>query len=140
MAIRAILWRGFVEQNRLALDLALQRVAHRAAHIRVAARQGKLSALIVVKSRRGPPLIHMAIPALRDSVLGHKLAAVRIRMAGFAILRRSRKLNFVGAGERLVAFAARDAAMRPDQGEFRFRMVKAADVDPGSSAVARFAA
>jgi len=140
MAIRAILWRGFVEQNRLALDLALHGVAHRATHIRVAARQWELSPLIMVKRGRGPSLVHVAIPAFGNSVLGHKLAAVRIRVAGFAILRRSRKLNLLGAGERLVAFAAGDSAMRAEQGEFRFRMVEAADVNPGSGAVAALAA
>jgi hypothetical protein len=85
-------------------------------------------------------LVHMAIPTFCDSVLGNKLAAVRIRMAGFAILRRSLELNFVGTGGHLVTFVTRDRAMSPDQGKFRFRMVEAADVDPGSGAVAGFAA
>jgi len=140
VAIRAILWRGLVEQNRLALDLALQGVAHGATHVCVAARQRELCAFVVVERGRGPPLIHVAIPALGDSILGSELAAVRIRMAGFAILRRSLELNFVRAGERFVAFAAGHPAMSPNQREFRFRMVEAADVDPGPSAVARFAA
>ena len=140
MAIRAVLWRGFVEQNRLALDFALQGVAHRAAHICVAACQRELRALIVVKRGRGPPLIDMAISTLCDSVLGHKLAAVRIRVAGFAILRRSFELNIVGAGKHLVAFVTRHTSMRTEQSKFCFRMVEAADVDPGSGAVAGFAA
>jgi len=54
MAIRTIFWRGFVEQDQLALDLALLRVAHRAAHIGVPARQRELRALVMVKSGRGP--------------------------------------------------------------------------------------
>ena len=112
-------------------------MAHGAAHIFVGPGQGELSALIVVKIGRGPPLIHMAIPALCDSVLGHKLAAVRIRVAGFALLRCTLELNLVGAGEHLVAFAARDPAVGPNQWEFRFRMVEAADVNPGLGAVAR---
>ena len=94
----------------------------------------------MVKRGWGPALVHMAIPAFCDSVLGRELAAVRIRVAGFAILRRSFELNFVGAGERLVAFVARDPAMRAEQSKFCFRMVEAADVDPGFGAVARFAA
>src|SRR6266852_6233821 len=79
VAIHAILWRGFVEQDWLALDIALQRVAHRTTHIRVAARQRELSAFVVVKRGGHPTLVHMAIPALRDSVLRRELAAVRIR-------------------------------------------------------------
>jgi len=113
MAIRAILRRGFVEQDRLALNFALQGVAHRAAHIRVAPRQRELRAFIVVKRGRSPPLVHMAIPTLCDPVFGCELAAVRVRVAGLAFLRCSLELNFVGAGGHLVAFAARDRAMRP---------------------------
>ena len=82
----------------------------------------------------------MAIPTFCDSVLGGELAAVRIRVAGFAILRRSLELNFVGAGKRLVAFAARGHAMSPEQGKFRFRVIEASNVDPGFGGVARFAA
>jgi len=82
----------------------------------------------------------MAIPALCYSILGGKLAGVRIRVAGFTILWRSLELNLMGVGERLVAFDASDRAMCPRQGKFRFRMVKAADVDPGPGAVAGFAA
>ena len=140
MAIHAILWRGFVEQDRLVLDIALQRVAHRATHIRVAARQRKLSALVMVKRGRRPALLDMAIPAFRDPVFGGKLATVRICMAGFAILRRPIELNLVGTGEHFVTFVTSDRAMSPDQGKFRFRMVEAADIDPGPGTVAGFAA
>ena len=98
MAIGAILWCWFVEQDRLALDLALQRVAHRAAHIGVSARQRELRPFVVVKYGRRPPLVHVAIAALCDSVLGGELAAVRIGVAGFAFLWRSLELNFVSSG------------------------------------------
>ena len=49
MAIRTILRGGFVEQDRLAQDIALQRVAHGATHVRVAAGQRERSALIVIE-------------------------------------------------------------------------------------------
>lgn len=65
----------------------------------------------MVKGGRGPAQIHVAIPALGNSILGNKLAAVRICMAGFAILWRSLELNFVGAGERFVTFVTRDPAV-----------------------------
>ena len=130
MAIHAILWRGFVEQDRLTLDIALQRVTHRAAQICVAARQGELSAFVVIKRGGGPALVHVAIPALRNPILRRELAAVGVRVAAFAVLGCSLELNLVGAGERFVAFAAGDRAMGPDQSEFRFRMVETADVDP----------
>ena len=98
MAIRAIFWSGFVEQNRFALNLALRRVTHRAAHICVGPRQRELSTFIVVERRGRPALIHVAIPAFCDPVLGHKLAAVRIRVAGFAIRRRTFELNLMRTG------------------------------------------
>ena len=65
---------------------------------------------------------------------------MRICVAGFAIRWRSLELNFVGAREYFVAFAASDAAVSSDQWEFRFGVVEASNVDPGSRAVARFAA
>jgi len=40
----------------------------------------------------------MTIPTFCDSVLGNKLAAVRIRVAGFAIRRRSFELNLMSTG------------------------------------------
>ena len=144
MTIRAIFGRRFVEQHLLPQDLLLQGVALGALHIRVPTRQRKLRLLVVVKRGRSPMLVHMAIRALRDRVpvlgLDGELAAVGIRVAGFALLRCTLELNLVGAGEHLVAFAARNPAVSPDQWEFRFRMVEAADVDPGLGAVARFAA
>ena len=140
MAIRAVFRRGFVEQNVLALDVSLQRVAHRATHICVSARQRELSTLVVVKRGGRPALIHVAITALGDSVLGGKLTAVRVCVAPLTILRGALELNFVRTGGHFVTFVARNCAMRPYQSKFRFRMVEAADIDPGPGAMAGFAA
>jgi len=52
----------------------------------------------VIKRGGGPALLRVAIPTLRDSILGGELAAVGIGVAGFAILGRPLKLDFVGAG------------------------------------------
>src|SRR5579872_58645 len=130
MTIRAVLWRGFVKQNRLALNLALQGMTQRTAHIFVRPCQRELSALIVVKCRRGPPLVHMATSAFRDSVLCNKLVAMRIRMTRFAIRWCSLELNLVRTSGHFVAFIARDRAMCSDQRKFRFRMVEASNIDP----------
>jgi len=140
VTIGTIFWRGFVKQNQFALNLALQGMAHCAAHICVRPCQRELSALIVVKRRGRPALIHMAICTFCNSVLGNKLAAVRVRMTSFAIRRRSLELNFVGTSGHFVTFVTCDRAMSSDQGKFRFRMIEATDVDPGPGAVARFAA
>ena len=114
-------------------------MAHGTGHICVRSCQRELSAFIVVKRRGRPPLIHMTIPTFCDSVLGNKLAAVRIRVAGFTIRRRSFELNLMSTGQRFVAFVTCDRAVSADQSKFRFRMVEAANVDPGACAVARFA-
>ena len=139
MTIHTIFGRWFEKQDRLALNLALQSVAHRTAHICVRSCQWELSAAIVVKCRRGPPQGHVAIPAFRASAGSRKLAAVRIGVTGFANRRRSLELNFAGTGRRLVALSTLRGAMSPDEGKFRLRMVKASNVDPGPGAVTRFA-
>ena len=114
MTIGTIFRRGFVKQNQFALNLALQRMAHGAAHIRVRTCQRELRALVVVKRRGRPALIHMAISTFCDSILGNKLAAVWIRVASFTIRRRSPELNFVGTRGRFVTFVTSDRAMRSD--------------------------
>ena len=140
VAVHTILWRRFVEQDRLALHIALLRMAHRAAHIRVPARQRKLGPFVVVKSRGRPALFHMAVRAFRDPIFRRKLRPMRIRVAGFANFGCPLKLNFVGAGQCLMAFIARYRAVSPDQGKIRFRMVEAPNIDPGLGNVAGFAA
>lgn len=95
MTVRAIFRRGFVEQYQLALDLLLQHVAHRAAHIGVRSRQRELSSFIVVKCGGRPPLVDVAVCTFCDSVLRGKLAAVRVAMAGLAIRRRPLELYFM---------------------------------------------
>ena len=49
MAIRTILRRGLIEQNQLALHLALQRVTQGTSHVGMPALQGELGALIVIE-------------------------------------------------------------------------------------------
>ena len=103
--------------------------------------QCKLRAFIVIERRWRPALIHMAIRAFcYASVFGGKLAAVRVYVACFAILWGSLELNFVGSGQSFVALAAHNDSMRSRQREFCFRMVESTYVNPGASAVARFAA
>ncbi len=140
MTIGTIFWRGFVKQNQFALNFALQGMALCAAHICVRSCQRELSALIVVERRGRPALIHMAISTFCDSFLGNELAAVWICMTRLAIRRRSLKLNFVRTRGRFVTFITSDRAMSPDQGEFRFRMIEASNVDPGFGVVTRFTA
>jgi len=81
----------------------------------------------------------MTVRTFCDSALIHELCAVRIRMAGFAVLRRPLELNIMSARLRLVTIDTSNHAVTPNQRKFCFRMVEAPDVDPGPRAVARFA-
>ena len=111
MAIRTILRRWLIEQNQLALHLALQRVAHGTSHVGMPSLQRKLRTLIVIERRRRPSLDDVTVPALGDPVLRGELAAMRVSMAGFAILRCSFELDVMRALRWLVAIAARHRAV-----------------------------
>lgn len=140
MTIRTFFGRWLVEQNLLPLGLALQGVTHGAFDASVTSLQRKLSAFVVIECRWRPLLDHVAIRASGNPGLCGKLRAVRVAMARFAILRRSFELNFIGTLNYLMAVTARDRAMSPEQGEFCFRMVEAADVDPRTRRVTGLAA
>jgi len=129
-----------VKQNRLPLHLALQRMAHRASYIGVCPRQGELGAFIMIENRGCPTLNDMTVAASCDALFGNKLTGMRIGMAGFTILRSALELNFMRSLNGLVTIPARHTAVRSDQGELRFRMVKTADIDPGPGVVAGLAA
>lgn len=111
MAVRAVLRSGFIKQYRLALNVAFQSVTQSAGHIGVRPCQRELSALIVVKRRRRPALVHVAIATLRDAIPGGELGAVRIRVTGLTIFWRAFELNLMRGRLRLVTFLASDSAM-----------------------------
>lgn len=111
MTIRTVLRSRLVEKHRLVLNVTLQRVAQRTTHICVRACQWKLSALIVVKRGRLPALVHMALGAAGNSILGGKLRAVRIAVTRLTIGGRTLELNFVRARLRFVTFVTRDSTM-----------------------------
>ena len=111
MAVRTVLRGGLIKAHGFTLDFLFQFVAHVAGHVGVRPCQRKLSALIVVKRRRRPALVHVAVATLRDAIPGGELCAVRICVAGLAVFRRVFELNLMRGRLRLVTFAARDAAM-----------------------------
>lgn len=140
MAIHAIFRRGLIEQNRLALNLALQRVTHRASDVGMSSLQGKWRPFIVIEGRRRPPLDDVTIRALCDPVLRDELATMRVGMARFASLRCPFELDLMRALNRLMTVAARHRAVSPHERKFRLRMIEALYLDPGSRGVARLAA
>lgn len=115
MTIRTLLRGRLVKQYGLALDLALQRVAHGASDVRMASLQWKIRPLVMIECRRRPSLHDVAVRAFGDFVFGLKLAAMGICMARFAVLRRSLELNVMRALNRLVAFVAGGGAMSANQ-------------------------
>ena len=81
-------------------------------------------------------MIYVAIGAFRHSVLGGKLGAMGVGVAGFTLLRSAFELNIMGTREHLVTIGAPDGPMAAGQREFRLGMVEAGDVDPGLGDVA----
>jgi hypothetical protein len=139
VAVRTIFRRRLVKEYCFVLDFALQRMTPGATDICVRPCQGKLSALIVVERGRRPTLIHMAVPAPGDSVFRSELARVRIRVAGFAILRRSLELNLVRIGWHFVTLVTCNRSMTSEQRKFCFRMIEASDINPRPGTMAGFA-
>jgi len=79
----------------------------------MAALQRKLRFLIMVKSRRLPSLLRMAVGAVRLSWTRVELTAVRIFVASLAGLWRSFELNQCLPQRRFVACSTRHRTMRP---------------------------
>ena len=101
--------------------------------------QWELSALVMIERRRRPPLIDVALRALRNSILCGKLRPVRIRVTTLAIGRRALELNLVRIRQRFVTFVTSHTAMASHQGKLGFRMIERADIDPRFGAVASLA-
>src|ERR1700746_1523109 len=94
---------------------------------------------IMVENGRHPSL---RIVAIRAGGLPRfrKLACMCVFMAIFANRRGAFELYLRGSHRHLVAIPALYRAMRAEERKLCFRMVKTADVRPGSRIVARFAA
>src|ERR1700704_3720539 len=103
-------------------------------------RQRELGALIVIKGGGGPILDRMAVRAQRHPIFGGKLLSMSVIVARFTILGCSFELCLLRTRGCLMAFATRYAAVRPLQRKFRFRMVEASNIDPGTHVVAGLAA
>ena len=69
-----------------------------------------------------------------------KLACVGIFVTILTNLRSALELHFLRSHRHFMTIAALDGAVRAEQREFRFRVVEAVDVRPGSHVMAGFAA
>ena len=140
MASRAIFGCGFVKQDGFPLDFTLERVALRAADVGVPALQREFGALIVIEGRGDPALDRVTFRAQCHPAFGGKLLSMRVVVACFAILGSPFELRLMRTRDRLVAIPARHPAMSSLQWEFRFRMVEAPHIDPGSRIMTSLAA
>lgn len=138
MAVRALRGGLLVNNDGLVRNQARLHVTLVASNVRVPAREREVRAFIVIKSRGNPPLGIVAVRARRLASF-HKLARVHVFMTSLARLGGAFELHFFRADWYLVASPALHGAVRAQQRELRFRVIKAVHVRPGSRAVAGLA-
>ena len=141
MADRAFLRSWFVEQNRLAFDLAHQLVAISAFHIRVHALQRKGGAPVVIEERRFPFGAVVALGTGRY-IAFRKLLAVRVFVALLALFGRGLEVRVHHRGFEIWRFVAIDAggrAVRTQQRESRRRVIELGQFLPRFGRMARLA-
>lgn len=140
MAHRALNRGRLIEENVFARDFANRAMALVAFHSGMSPLQRELGPLVMVENRRYPTLSIVTIGAEIFSRFGNELSTVGVQVTGIAFLGSAFELNLFSSGQRFVAGAASDGAMRPKQREFCLAVIKAGDLGPGSGIVASFAA
>jgi len=143
VAILAVLGRGFVEQDPLAIKIAEQLVTIAATHVLVRARQSERRALVVVEQRWFPLGAVMTVGAGRDPVFLGELTAVDVGVALFALGGCLGEVHIDERGfqvGRLMAVAASNGPVRADQGELGLAVIEASEVFPGLGGVASLTA
>lgn len=141
MASRTILWRRFVEEDRLCADHLGELVALGAAHILVRPAQRERSALLMIEQRRLPLDAVVAFGAAGDVRL-RELLAMNVLVAILAPSRSRLEIDVDQASlkiGRLVAIAAGGRAMCSQQRELRFRVIEPRQLLPRFRGVAGFA-
>ena len=132
---------GLVEQNGFALNHLGQLVTAGAAHVLVRATQCESSTLVVIKQRRFPFHAVVTFGATRDISL-RELLAMHILVAVLTLRRSSFEIDIQQVGLkiwRLVAVDARGSAVRPQEREFRLRVIESREFLPSPGGVAGFA-
>ena len=132
MAGSTILGCRLIKENGLGGNDFCQLVALRAADVLVGSAQGEGRSLLVIE-KRGLPLVTVVAVCARRGVRFGKLLSMNVFMTVLALRRRSLEihidqLRFEVRG--LVAIDASGGTMRPDQSEFRFRMVERRKIFP----------
>ena len=98
-------------------------------HVGMAAFQREMRTCVVIERRWHPALNIVAIGAGCLSFL-HKLPAVGIDVARFALLRRTLELNFPRIRLHFVALTATNGAVRPEQRKLGLGMIETVYVGP----------
>ena len=129
VAIGALRRRQLINDDRLRINQARLLVTLVTSDLCVASLQGEMSPGIVVENRRHPALCIVTIRAMRFPAL-LKLTSVRILVTILTDLRCAFELYVLRADRNFVAGSASNGAMRSEQRECRFRMIKPVDVGP----------
>ena len=95
--------------------------------------------LVVIKDGWGPALLVVATGACRLRLMSGELRSMRIGVAGFTRLRSPFELNLLLPWRRLVAARAGHGPVHAQQWEFRFRVIEASYICPGSGSMASLA-
>ena len=142
MAGRAILWRGFVEENGFVGDDFVQFVTIGTLYILVCATQGERGPLFVIEQRGLPFRAVVAVGARGRVAFGDELLSVDVLVAVLALHRGGLEIHIDQLGFevwRFVAVDARGYPMRSEQRELGLGMIERGELLPRLGAMAGLA-
>jgi len=142
MAGRAVLWRGFVEENRFVGDGFVQFVTIGTLDVLVCATQRERSPLFVIEQRGLPFRAVMAVGAGGSVTLGDELLSVNVLVAVLALHGGGFEIHIDQLGFEVWRFVAVDARRGPmcsEQGELGLGMIEGGEFLPRLGAMAGLA-
>src|SRR5246127_1852569 len=142
MAGRAVLWRGFIEENRFVGDGFVQFVTIRTPDVLVCATQGERGPLFVIEQRGLPFRAVVAVGAGSSVAFSDELFSVNVLVAVLALHRGDLEIHVDQLGFevwRFVAVDARRRAMCAEQGELGLGMIESGEFPPRLGAMASLA-
>jgi hypothetical protein len=128
-----------IESDRFSFDSFYKAVTLITRHSDMPSAKRELRPLLMIKSRRHPPLHDVTVSADCFPLLRNKLSPMRINVACLTRVRCTLELIPRRAGLQLVARSARNRAMSSQQRKRRLRMVESFHSRPRTRDVARLA-
>jgi len=142
MAGRAVLWRGFVEENRFIGDGFVQFVTIGTLDVLVCATQGERGPLFVIEQRGLPFRAVVAVGAGGSVTFGDELLSVNVLVAVLALHGGGFEIHIDQLGFEVWRFVAVDARRGPmcsEQGELGLGMIEGGEFLPRLGAMADLA-